>query len=497
MLLSLFEAGGILFGLPAVNTAEVLPFPASLAVVPGARWGLLGLFMLRDANVPLLDLPLLCGAKAQSEPGQIVLVAAHGDHLIGLAIHAIRSLTEIDETTMQRYTPGYGDAVPRLFDRSFRDGDRIGYLLEPEILFGLSGVPAAVKPAAGSGANKVQVNSAAPRLFFRAGGLRLGITAAAVDATVPESPISDGPLTSSLCYGTVTYLGRVIPVIDPLVLIGVSAARSQRAMSPAIIVRVPPAGQIALAVDEITSIGTAVAEYPVPSAELGGIDGKMFRSLIKLADSEQHILLDEDALISKPQVDSLSRLSFQRLDSADEAPRSNGGAMEAMNGPGPSESFLFFRSGRRFAVALDQVRHITAKPEDAIAFPGSGRGVLGFFTTGGESALLVDLSALLGLGTVSDSGSARAILLRGLPVQVGILVDDLIAIERSLVRMLSDGVSSAPSVSSSLPPAAMVPLVSDGKSELIEYIDLAALVRENILGVPGAYTAETLAVRAS
>lgn len=481
MLLSLFEAGGSLFGLPAGNTAEVLPHPGTLYPVPGARWGLLGLFTLRDVNIPLVDLPLLCGAKAADDPGSIILVAAHDGHLLGLSVHAIHGLLEISELSMQRHASGQFDAGPRLFDRTFRADGRVGFLLEPSILFGLSGVPSARKPSTEHVERRQAAAVAAPSLFFRAGPLKLAITAAAVDATVPESPIAEGPLTSQLCYGTITYLGRVIPVVDPLVLIGVAPSRSKRAVSAALVLRVPPAGLIALAVDEITGIGAAAEEFPAPLAALGNIDGGLFRSLVRLAGGDQHILLDGPALTSRPQVDSLSRLSFQKL--GGDAPQlredsqSDQGSAEPLH---DGESFLFFRSGRRFAVALDQIRHIIEIPSGAICFPAPERGVRGFFTVGNESAVLIELSAMLGLAR-TGGGAERVLLLDGLPVQIGILVDDLIAIERSILRVMTEGASVQPSISSALPPAAMVPLVTGRGSELIEYIDLKRLASEQIL----------------
>lgn len=470
MLISVFETGDSLFGLPMANTAEVIPHPGALSPVPGARPGLMGLFMLREANIPLLDVLRLSGADSPSAEGGIILVAAEGGRLAGLSVAALHGMVELDEAAMQAHAAAEGDAGgPRLFTRSFRYEGRLGYLIEPAALLALPGIPVAIREALRF--RRKPVEGASPCLFFRAGTLKLGVSATAVEATVPEAPIQESPLTSSLCHGAIAYLDRVIPVVDPLVLIGLAQARAQRAVTSAIVLRVPPSGLIAIAVDAITEFAVPETEFSAPPAVACMIDSGVFKRLAGLADGSCHLLLDAAALTARPQVEALSRLSFQKPDAG---VRPGRGRREAQ----ADQSFLFFRAGRRFAAALGQIKRIVLEPAEMVRFPACGNGLSGFFTVDGESAVLVDLAGLMGLEASGAAGDSRVLLIDHLPVQLGFRVEELIAVERSVLQTARGEASAR---SALLPPALMVPLATRQGSELVEYIDLKQLALEMVL----------------
>ncbi|HWH96719.1 MAG TPA: chemotaxis protein CheW [Baekduia sp.] len=91
------RAGGEHYALPVEDVLEVAEI-GHVTPVPGAGPAVLGVRNLRGQVIPVIDLTVLLGVRAQRPPEQI-LVAEESGRCAGLAVDSVTDVGMVDEPT--------------------------------------------------------------------------------------------------------------------------------------------------------------------------------------------------------------------------------------------------------------------------------------------------------------------------------------------------------------------------------------------------------------
>ena len=96
-----FVAGGQSFGLAIEDVHEIRRW-SPVTVMPHAPDEMLGVMNLRGAVLPIFDLSALLGLGATPQrPRNVVLIATHGGHPLGLLVEAVATIVTTSAAEIQ------------------------------------------------------------------------------------------------------------------------------------------------------------------------------------------------------------------------------------------------------------------------------------------------------------------------------------------------------------------------------------------------------------
>ncbi|PSJ40578.1 chemotaxis protein CheW [Allosphingosinicella deserti] len=424
--------------LPADHVREVVPRPAMLQPVFTAG-GAIGSIVIRGRVIPIVDLkPLLGFAAAQGDgaaasaatdsatatsanaltapaatdaagPEQaVIVVLRQGDALLGLLMDSVSGLARLRRDSLQACEiPGMPG---QLVTRNFLHGEAVVGLVDPAAIFALPGIPHARETApqdrgAAGGARR-------PIVLLSVAGAEIALDAGRVVATVPNAALRPGPVPSSTWVGVVDYLGREVPVVDDLALLGLSGRAGETGAEPIVLLRVEGDHLLGLKIDRVHRILQVPAAdiRPLPPATAARLS--LFSGAIVDPDGRESLLLAADALARSEAlrtIGALSRIKGVAARGAGTAPSAIAAAKAAVPGlaaagiagsgaattaQGASRPFLIFRLGDRHrAVPLTSVTQIIAFPAGASRLDVPGSGLFGLASHNGRPLPLVDLGS--------------------------------------------------------------------------------------------------------
>lgn len=411
------EIGGLLHAIPLDFVREVTPRPLVLLPFPSPCADVIGAMQLRGAIIPVLDAAQTLGL-AEARPAGHVLVLRMGSGIAGITVERVHGVWSIEASQITPFGRSSTDGSElETIVAGFTYGDRQGVILDPAALAQRQSIPVAADRAE----TRAKVTRGHPAILFRAGGMKLGIDARAVVATVPDSAVEPGPLAASLWYGFVRHVGKRVPLLDTLGLLGVGAyPRDARAGS--IILRLGTGAAVALRIDAVEDMVRLDDAAIGPMGAMTGMNRELFRGLYK-GDGES-LILDAAALQANPQLIEVGKL---------ETTHDTAGTVDT---GGPRKPYLkFVLSDRVFAAPLEQVEEIIRTPERLVRTEDAGDGNLGLIAHRGGAVPLLDIRDRLGLTGAGEGGFAILTMQHG--AMAAILVDRLDSVERLPVQSLS------------------------------------------------------------
>ena len=130
--LVLFRLGSLVCAVPATGVREVIP-AGSPTRIPGAVDSVSGLLNVRGTLLTVVSGPRLIGIEEAEELPESVLVLDQGDRAVGLAVHEVLDLIEIEPDQLQD-----GEALPgidpRLVKQVGHQGERVFAVLDVQAL---------------------------------------------------------------------------------------------------------------------------------------------------------------------------------------------------------------------------------------------------------------------------------------------------------------------------------------------------------------------------
>lgn len=490
----LLTLGGVEVALPLATLREVVSCPAEFADLPVDTADLLGAMTLRKLVVPVVDLRPRLGAPAGRSDEQVVVVITHDDRVLGLLVDGVRDITRVPGADLRAVAAGDG---PLLFSHTFRHptlGGVVSVLDVPAVLK-LPGVPTVHDPAAEAGGPLQVAERRAGRrrtlTLLRCGPHVLGIEVAHVHTTLAGSAARPSVLRSALCRGVTDFSDREVPVVDPLVLLGLGRlpADDPHTGTGAGLVLDLGHGYVVLALTAVLDI-TEVADADVLA--LPGFSVRRPDLIAGIADVDragQCLVLDGDALLAEPDLRAFAAVNTA-VGGGEEASADAGVA--AASSAGGGRAYLTYSVGVDVATPLEQVAEIVPFP--ATRTPTEvGDAVLGVVVHRRAAVPVLCLPTLLGLPRAPVTSATCLLLVEIDGDHVGFAVEALRAIDRlaweepRTPEAAAAAARTVPTVARGLRDARLVNIGDD--TRLLPDLDLRALaraVRGELSGTAGA-----------
>jgi len=390
--------------LPLSALREVVPCPPELAGLPAAAPGLLGAVELRSLVLPVLDLAAVLGRPSPRRPEQVVVVAASGGQVLGLLADEVRGICQVPADALVAARTAEGGL---LFSATFRHPEtgQAHSVLDAAAILALPGVPtvtdltrdAAVVGGAGAdGARRTLT-------VLRCGPYRFAIDAAHVHTTMPTPDLRPSVLVSRLCRGVIDFSDREVPVVDPLVLLGLGELATSETGAGLVLDLGP--GYVVLALSELLDLAHVAEDDVLPTPPFAIPRPDLLAGMVAVEKLGDCLVLDGAALRADRDLTGFASVNTALDTTPAQRDDVTSAAAAAASG---APSYLTFSIGLDVATPLDQVTEILAYPQTLTATAVGG--LLGLITHRRAAVPVLCLATLLGR-TERPVGAATCLLL--------------------------------------------------------------------------------------
>ena len=419
----LLRLAGMDVALPLSALREVVPCPAELAGLPAVAPGLLGAIELRRLVLPVLDLQAVTDRAQERRADQVVVVVASGGRVLGLLADQVQGICQVAaDTLVAAHAHGGG----LLFSHTFRHPDtgRAYSVLDAAAVLALPGVPTvsdvtrapATVRDGGPGVGRRTLT------VLRCGEYRLAIDAAHVHTTIPTPDLRSSVLTSRMCPGTVEYDDREVPVVDPLVLLGLGELA--RADTGAGLVLDLGHGYVVLALSELLELAHVGPEEVLPTPSFALPRPDLLGGMVQVEGFGDCLVLDGDTLLADPQLSGFASVNTALASSSTGDESTTSAAAAAAAG---APAYLTYSIGLDVATPLEQVSEILPFPE--VLTRTSVPGLLGLVTHRRSVVPVLCLATLIGLESRPVTAGTCLLLVDVDGEQVAFSVDALRSID--------------------------------------------------------------------
>ncbi|RBY79501.1 chemotaxis protein CheW [Blastococcus sp. TF02A-26] len=376
--------------LPLSALREVVPCPLELARLPAAALGLLGAVELRRLVLPVLDLAAVLGESAPRRPDQVIVVVASGGQALGLLADEVRGICHVPCDAL---IPARAEGGDLLFSAAFRHPEtgRAHSVLDASAILARPGVPTVTDVTRDATAVNAAARDEVQRTMtvLRCGPYRFAVDAAHVHTTVPTPELRSSVLASRLSPGVIEFSDREVPVVDPLVLLGLG--QLDRTDTGAGLVLDCGSGFVVLAVSELLQLTHVLDADVLPAPAFAVPRPDLLTGMVTPGDLGDCLVLDGAALLADPDLAGFASVntSLGAGPTGQDAVVSVAAAA-AIGAP----AYLTFSIGVDVAVPLDQIAEILACPAALTAVGVDG--VRGLMTHRRAVLPVLDLASLLG-----------------------------------------------------------------------------------------------------
>ena len=386
----LLRLAGMDIALPLSALREVVPCPAELTGLPAAAPGLLGAMELRRLVLPVLDLLAAIDRPQDRRADQVVVVVASGGRVLGLLADQVQGICRVPADTLVAAQAAGGGL---LFSHTFRHPEtgRAYSVLDADAVLDLPGVPTVtdVTREAATGRGTAVGRSRRTLTVLRCGEYRLAIDAAHVHTTIPTPRLRSSILTSRMCPGTVDYDDREVPVVDPLVLLGLGELPGSDTGAGLVLDLGP--GYVVLALSELLELAHVDPDDVLPTPPFALPRPDLLAGMVEVEGVGDCLVLDGATLLTDPQLSGFAAVNTALETTAGSDDAAVTAAAAAASG---APSYLTFSIGLDLATRLEQVTEILPFPTTLTRT--SVPGLLGLITHRRAVVPVLCLSTLLG-----------------------------------------------------------------------------------------------------
>jgi purine-binding chemotaxis protein CheW len=426
-----FYLGPDEFALPAVCIREVVNLPAKITALPLSPPYLEGMFTLRGAVIPIVNLGRLFNPEAgRAAPGNKIAIIEHQEVLVGMLFDDTGEILRVrpEQRSLLQYAPG---AVPGVIAGTIllEQGNRLLQVLDPNQLIRIENVPQVLSLRA-SGQQRLQRTQTQGErrrcVSFSAAGCSFAFDMAAIQEIVRVPELQPSVLAGKLCLGRMNFRGSPVAVVDfAALLTSGSSAPDAAGDGPA-----DPAGQrvivarigeatIAFQVDSVDSIIHFYKEDLLPIPLLSKARAGMFGGCIARPESSDVILLDHAGIFSHGEIAAMRQghANLYPLDGQGSAANSRTQVKSAR------QVYLTFRMEQAFALEIRQVREIIEVPANMTRPPGTPDYLRGVLNLRQQMVSVIDMRSLYGMPLLERSQQSRILIIDRGDERYGLLVD--------------------------------------------------------------------------
>jgi len=352
-----FEVEGQEYAAPIERVQEIVQVPESITVVPHARFGVLGVMVLRARLLPLLSLRSLFGLPALDvqEHHRVVVLQIGENMSVGVVMDRVNEVLRVPRSVVE--------PLPGLFEnqQSVRHIQAMCRLEEGKRLVSVLEVNSLVQHAssaldhAGDLENEmnlkrnqdfseeVELDDEGQVVVFRLGGEEFGVDIHSVQeiVRVPET-LTRIPKSPVFLEGVINLRGSVLPVVDQRVRMGIEPG--ERSDRQRIMVYLMNGVRTGFIVDAVTEVLRLDSRHIADTPKDGMHSTDLIPRVANLPDCKRMILLiDPKSLLSGQEIqemnaspsESFSSHVQELIPAADhsmDAPQQTGSALELESG---------------------------------------------------------------------------------------------------------------------------------------------------------------------
>ena len=481
-----FHVAGTEYSLPASQIREVVTFPRSITPVPLSPDFVLGIFNLRGAVIPVLDVALLLGVEPQVELSERrVVVIDCGNHAVGAIFDRTGEVLHVDaeEHHAMRQEPGApqegagGDCMPsagEIIERVLllNGGQRLVQVLSPTLLGAVPGIPCSERSSNLDDQRPLDSESRSKAIAVRVGGTEFAFPMEDVLEIQNSLALSTSPAYFHHQSGVVEVRGNLRPVLNLKAAFG--QADSLVPEKPLLVSLIEGENCIAVVVDELIDTleyteSSLLEVPPVPGSQIDGVSRQLIPAnssrnvlSIRSADLFQHCKVGESLKVAG--------LTHDRQDID----------LDEDDAEQDLDYFTFFVGEQRLCLPLGDVREILRFPSDQTLVQDDESPIAGLMNLRGAVLPLSNLSARFGIESTVSLKERLVITIEYGEQMRGLVVDSVESIVHVRASDVSDvsGIMRKTSGSQALLSAVSKVIRAEGTSTSLLMLDLERVVED-------------------
>ena len=420
-----FHLGDFELALPVAVLQEVVSFPPSMTQIPLAPDYVVGLFLLRDLMIPVMDLARFLGQPGAGEPGnRRIAILKTEQTLLGVTFDRTGEMLRLSGTQIVRFESGA--QATGLIEGAFHVDQRIIQVLSAEALVGLPGIPQANSALLSLQARQQSaLRKVSKVISFHVDGRHMAMPMDAIHEIVRLPELEHSVLADSACRGWFNLRNRPVPVLDLASFLGLdpswsgSSEASDDEDTRRVVVLRDNGLHLGLLVDDIDSIVAYRDNQLLPVPMTRGQNG-LFANVISRRDTAEGdlILISTTALFADTYMAHLAK-GHHDLYLVDEGQAPS----EVARRKSQRETWLTFDLDRPMAIRLDQVCEVIGAHDPLVSPPGSPPHVCGVLNTGHALITVIDLRHVYGMEPFLDTEETRILVVEHEGHKYGLVVD--------------------------------------------------------------------------
>jgi purine-binding chemotaxis protein CheW len=438
-----FHLGEIELALSASMLQEVVNYPSSMTRVPMGPPFLLGLFNLRGALIPIVQLAQLLQLPATdaSDESKIAIIEIEGAR-VGLLFDRTGEILRVRGSQVIPFEQD--DDQGGMIEGAIRmaGGDRILQVLAAGKLVRLRDIPRP-QQSASERHDLVRRNIQAQRrqsVSFLVAGNRMALPMSAIHEIIRVPELQRSMLADERCLGLLNLRGHTVPVIDFARFLHLASTDAEltkgceknveeRDDERRIIVIKRNDVHLGMLVGEVESIVGYVESELLPIPSFNPANRSLFAGCISNGNERDIILIDPDVLRNDSALVELTaghRALYEAVD----------GDQSGVHGDNRvvRETYVTFKLDQLMGLRIEQLREVIDYSHDLMQPPDAPDYVRGLLNLRHTLVTVVDLRALYGMRAMVDAAMAKILIVEQDGEKYGLIVDaiqNIVTIDRA------------------------------------------------------------------
>lgn len=420
-----FFLGNTEFALSVTRVQEVVNPPERFTPLPLAPAFLKGVFNLRGAIIPVIDLRKILASEGEASlEGQKVAIVEYGICCVGLLFDQTGEIFKSKPDERCDFMGSFGGVVSGVFKKD--EGRRIVQILDVPSLFATQGISGKFNFGEGGRDRSSLLNKKGNRkqcISFVVGPSRCALGIEAIQEILKVDKVKIG-LDIGHCIGTIELRGVVVPIVDFAALLGFRAIdRSDNATCGerrVLVMKIEDA-LFGLLVDTVESLVTYYPDELIKFAVLTNVKEDMFKGCISGQSEGDILLLDQDKLLSGEEVRVITRGHSKLFSNTGDR-----GLLSKKSGL--RKTYITFLIEEKYGIGIGDVREIIELPDTLLHPPGLPRQCKGVLNLRGELIVIIDARVMYSKASLPAEAGGKVMIFKDKEMNFGLVVDNVDAI---------------------------------------------------------------------
>ena len=418
-----FVAGPMEIALNVTLVQEVVNFPETLTKMPLPTEYLEGIFNLRGAIIPIVNLKALLSLGDSIIKGdeKVAIVECSGAK-IGLLFDSTSEILRVSESDIIRDQSEQTEKQYISGCIKVEEDSRILNILNIEKLVNianLNDILTKQKISSGVLTHKEFQRNMNKCIAFSIGSLNLCFEITGINEVIKVSELKESHIQCELCLGIVELRGLVIPIIDINYFLEGEGYVQGKVDNQKIILLKNNEICIGLLVDSVENIQSYAENDLMPIPLLREKHKELFLGCISSEGHEDVILINHEMILENSEIIEISNghdLIYNK-DFKDE----NSERKKVIN-----QSFISFKLGDIYGFEINDIREIINYSDDIVPSPGAPSYVRGMLNLRGDAVTIIDTRELYSMDPiVIDPEKAKILIFENKSKLIGLIVDSL------------------------------------------------------------------------